>query len=47
MIAAVFGLGFCLSLGREYFLIPTLISCLAALLLLRGPVEAKEGLRDE
>ena len=47
LIAAVFGLGFCLSLGREYFLIPTLISCLAALLLLRGPVEAKEGLRDE
>ena len=32
-------------LGSEYFLIPTLVACLAVLLLLRRPIEAKEGVR--
>ena len=47
LIAAVLAPTFCLLLGKDYFLIPTLISCLAALLLLRGPIEAKEGSPDE
>ncbi|MBR0536681.1 MAG: branched-chain amino acid transporter AzlC, partial [Clostridia bacterium] len=37
---------FFLLLGKEYFLIPTLLSCLALLLLLRSPIEKKEGLLD-
>ena len=45
--AAALALGFCLLLGRNRFLIPTLTACLAALLLLRGPVEAKEGALHE
>ena len=47
LTAAVCALVFFLLLGRDYFLVPTLTSCLAALLLLRGPIERKEGLRDE
>jgi len=47
LTAAVCSLGFLLLLGRDHFLIPALITCLAALLLLRKPVEAKEGITDE
>ena len=46
LIAAACAVGFFLLLGKEYFLIPTLLSSFAALLLLRGPIERKEGLRD-
>ena len=45
--AAVSALGFYLLLGKEYFLIPAMITCLAALILLRRPVEAREGVRYE
>ena len=45
--AAVCALGFYLLLGKDNFLIPTLISCLAALLFLRKPVEQQEGMPDE
>ena len=41
--AATCALGFYLLLGKDYFLIPTLITCLAALILLRRPIEEKEG----
>ncbi len=44
--AAVCAIGFFVLLGKEYFLLPALLACLAALLLLRGPIEKKEGLRD-
>ena len=47
LTAAVSALGFYLLLGKEYFLIPTLVSCLAGLLLLRKPVEQREGMADE
>ena len=47
LTAAVCALGFYLLLGKEYFLIPTLVSCLAGLLLLRKPVEQREGIADE
>ena len=47
LIAAVCALGFYLLLGKEYFLIPTLVSCVAALLFLRKPVEQQEGTTDE
>ena len=47
LTAAVCALGFYLLLGKDYFLIPSLVSCFAALILLRGPVERKEGLRNE
>ena len=47
LTAAVCALGFYLLLGKEYFLIPTLITCLVALFLLRKPIETKEGIRDE
>ena len=40
--AATCAFGFYLLLGKEYFLIPTLITCLAALILLRKPIEGKE-----
>ena len=36
-----------LIVGKEYFLIPTMITCLAALILLRKPIETKEGIRNE
>jgi len=47
LMAAVCALGFYLLLGKDYFLIPTLVSCLAALLFLRKPVERQEGMPDE
>ena len=47
LTAAVSALGFYLLLGKEYFLIPTLVSCLAGLLLLCKPVEQREGIADE
>ena len=47
LTAAVCALAFFLLLGKDYFLVPTLMSCLVALLILRGPIERKEGLRDE
>lgn len=47
LTAAVCALGFYLLLGREYFLIPTLVTCLAALILLRRPIEKKEGTWNE
>ena len=43
LTAAVCALGFYLLLGKELFLIPSLVTCLAALILLRKPMEAKEG----
>ena len=45
--AAVCAFVFLFLLGREYFLIPTLLSCLAALLFLRKPIEAKEKIQNE
>lgn len=47
LTAAVCALGFHLLLGKEYFLIPAMIACLAALILFRKPVETKEGIRNE
>ncbi len=47
LTAAVSALGFYLLLGKDYFLIPTLLTCLVALIFLRKPVEQKEGLVDE
>ena len=47
LTAVICALGFYLLLGKEYFLIPTLVTCLAALIVLRKPIEAKEGLRNE
>ena len=47
LTAAVCALGFYLLLGKEYFLIPTMITCLVALILLRRPVETREGIRNE
>ena len=46
LTAGVCALGFYLLLGKEYFLIPTLVTCLAALLLLRRPIEEKGGFPD-
>ena len=46
LTAAVSALGFYLLLGKDHFLIPTLVTCLVALLLLRKPIEAKEGATD-
>ena len=37
---------FYLLLGKDFFLIPTLITCLAALILLRKPVEEMEGQKN-
>ena len=47
LTATVCALGFYLLLGKEYFLIPTMITCLAALILLRRPIETREGIRNE
>ena len=47
LTAAVCALGFCLLLGKEYFLVPAMISCLTALILLRRRIETKEGIRNE
>ena len=46
LTAATCALGFYLLLGKDYFLIPTLTTCLAALLILRRSVERKEGRED-
>jgi len=46
LTAATCALGFYLLLGKDYFLIPTLLTCLIALLMLRRPIEAKEGRED-
>ena len=43
LTAAVCSVGYYLFLGPDRFLIPTLLTCLAALLLLRRPIEKKEG----
>lgn len=43
LTAAICAFGFYLFLGPEYFLIPTLVFCMGALLLLRKPIEAKEN----
>jgi 4-azaleucine resistance transporter AzlC len=47
LVAAACGVGFFILLGKEYFLVPTLLTCLGALLLLRGPIEKKEGVAYE
>lgn len=47
LTAAVCAGGYYLLLGKDYFLIPTLVTCLAALILLRRPIEAKEGTGNE
>ncbi len=47
IIAFLCAVGFYLLLGKDYFLIPTLTSCLAALILLRRPIEREEGIGDE
>ena len=47
LTAAGCALLFCLLLGRDYFLIPTLTACLAGLLLLRGPIERQEEIGHE
>ncbi len=47
LTAAVCATGFFLLLGKEYFLIPALASCLIALLFLRRPFERKEGVPHE
>lgn len=47
LTAAVCSVGFYLLLGKDYFLIPTLICCLVALIFLRKPIQAKEGMADE
>ena len=47
LTATVCALGFYLLLGKEYFLIPTMITCLAALILLRKPIETREGIHNE
>ena len=47
LTALVSATGFYLLLGKEHFLIPTLMTCVAALILLRRPIEAKEEAQDE
>lgn len=47
LTAAVCALIFYLLLGKDYFLIPTLSSCLAALMLLRNPIQRKEGTEND
>lgn len=47
LTAAVCALGFYLLLGKDYFLIPTLTTCLIALMLLRKPIEEKEGQKND
>ena len=46
LTAATCALGYYLLLGKDYFLIPTLLTCLIALLAMRKPIEAKEGRED-
>ena len=47
LMAVVCAMGFYLLLGKDYFLIPTLVTCLAAMIILRKPIEQKEGSADE
>ena len=47
LTAAVCALGFYLLLGKDYFLIPTLLTCLAALFFLRGSIERKQASENE
>lgn len=47
LTAAVCSFGFFLMLGREYFLIPSLLTCMLALILLRKPIERKVGEENE
>ncbi len=47
VIASLCALTSLLLLGRDYFLIPALASCLLSTVLLRGPFEEKEGSDDE
>ena len=47
LTAAICAFGFYLMLGRDYFLIPTLVTCLAAMIFLRKPIEQKEDSADE
>lgn len=42
LTAAVCSIGYYLFFGPEYFLLPTLVTCLIALLALRKPIERKE-----
>ena len=46
-VAIVCSAVFLLLLGRDYYIIPTLIACLVSLMLLRRPIEAKEVSDDE
>ena len=47
LTAAVCSAGVFLLLGKDRFLIPSLLTCLVALVFLRKPIEAKEGCGDE
>ena len=47
LVAAVCSAVFLRLLGRDYFIIPTLIACLVSLMLLRKPIEAGEVSDDE
>ena len=46
LTAATCAVGFYLLLGKDYFLIPTLTTCLIALVFLRKPIEEKEGQKN-
>ena len=45
--AIICAMGFYILLGKEYFLIPTMITCLVALILLRKPIEREECMPNE
>ena len=47
LTAAVSAIGFYLLLGKEYFLISTLFTTVAGLIVMRRPIEKKEGARYE
>ena len=47
LTAATCALGFYLLLGKDYFLIPTLITTLVALIMLKKPINAKEDPENE
>ena len=46
-VAIVCSAVFLLLLGKDYFIIPTLIACFLSLMILRGPIEAGEVSDDE
>ena len=46
-VAVVCSAVFLLLLGKDYFIIPTLIACLLSLMLLRRPIETGEVSDDE